>query len=204
MCRHDRLSKIEILVVLGSTDIVVPAFAASLAHQHHPKLIVCSGGLAHQDDLLNTGWAEPEAKVFDRVLAGFGIGGVTTETQSTNTGDNIKFSIEKIRERGLSPNGICFVHKPYMTLRTKLTASTLLEDHRFQVAGPAFDFDDYYFMFANQQNLISVMVGDFQRIVRYPDKGYSARCDVPKEAADAFEFLKAAGYSQHLLQDHYL
>src|SRR3569623_909286 len=96
LSRADHPSRIEVLVVLGSTDLIVPAFAASLAHRCRPRLVICSGGLAHQDDLLNTGWKEPEAVVFARVLSTFGVSNVVVETQSTNTGDNIRYSREAI------------------------------------------------------------------------------------------------------------
>jgi hypothetical protein len=201
MNQPDVPTEIEILVVLGSTDLVVPAFAATLAQHYKPKLIVCSGGLAHQDDLLNTGWDEPEAVIFKKVLTGFGIAPEPlVEDRSLNTGENIRNSLDVIRECKADLRGICFVHKPYMTLRTRLTCKMSLADEQFTVTGPNFSFEEYHSLFANAEHLISVMVGDFQRIRLYPDKGYSARCEIPAEAAEAFDSLTASGYSRHLLR----
>jgi len=43
------------------------------------------------------------------------------------------------------------------------------------------------------------MVGDFQRILVYPEKGFAAPQLVPDEAMDAFDLLVLNGFTQHLI-----
>jgi len=43
------------------------------------------------------------------------------------------------------------------------------------------------------------MVGDFQRILIYPQKGFQVPQPVPPEAVAAFKELVAAGFSQSLI-----
>jgi len=47
--------------------------------------------------------------------------------------------------------------------------------------------------------VISIMVGDLQRIRLYPAKGFQIHQDIPDEVWQAFEALVAAGYDRHLV-----
>jgi hypothetical protein len=43
------------------------------------------------------------------------------------------------------------------------------------------------------------MVGDLQRLIVYGQKGWSAPQDVPPEVLEAYEGLRAAGYTRRLI-----
>src|SRR5262245_19051844 len=58
----------DVVLVMGSNDLNVAVHAAQLAHDAPRATIVCSGGLVSRDDLLKTGWGEPEAVVFSNAL----------------------------------------------------------------------------------------------------------------------------------------
>lgn len=69
MLMHEKPSGADCLLVLGSRDERVAAYAAALAGQFHYGTVVITGGIAHQNDLLATAWAEDtEAEHFMGVM----------------------------------------------------------------------------------------------------------------------------------------
>jgi len=48
-------------------------------------------------------------------------------------------------------------------------------------------------------DVISIMVGDLQRIRLYPAKGYQIAQDIPDAVWSAYEELVRAGYDRHLI-----
>lgn len=203
MSQQDEHGNPSAIFVFGSTDLIVPAFAAALYFRLRASAIVCSGGIAHQQDLLNTGWDASEAEIMADVLLGFGVpaGVVHLENRSKNTGENFDFSVSLAQSKGLDISDVLVLHKPYMTLRTKLTGLARCGGLRFRVAAPHFSFEQYSRLIMPADKLLNIMVGDFQRIVEYPKKGFSAACTVPPGVQEAFEALTQAGYTKHLLTD---
>jgi hypothetical protein len=49
--------------------------------------------------------------------------------------------------------------------------------------------------------VISIMVGDLQRIREYPARGFQIPQDIPADVWDAYQQLVRAGYDRHLMKD---
>lgn len=47
--------------------------------------------------------------------------------------------------------------------------------------------------------MIDMMVGDLQRIIEYPERGFAIAQDVPADVLDAYHWLVAAGYDSRLI-----
>ena len=47
--------------------------------------------------------------------------------------------------------------------------------------------------------MISIMVGDLQRIKLYPEKGFQIHQEIPRDVWSAYEELVKAGYNQRLV-----
>jgi hypothetical protein len=64
-------------------------------------------------------------------------------------------------------------------------------------------FDDYLANYANsaltREDVISIMVGDLQRIRLYPEKGFQIPQEIPDDVWTAFEELVRLGYDRHLV-----
>jgi uncharacterized SAM-binding protein YcdF (DUF218 family) len=189
------------IFVFGSTDLIVAAFAAAVYFQSKPNAVVCSGGIAHQNDLLKTGWKTSEAETIANVLLSFGVPSdvIHVENRSKNTGENFDFSITLAQRKHLDLSNLLILHKPYMTLRTRLTGLVRCPNLNFRVAAPQFSFDQYSHLIMSADKLLNIMVGDFQRIIEYPRKGFSAPCSIPADVLEAFQTLVRAGYTKHLL-----
>ena len=63
-------------------------------------------------------------------------------------------------------------------------------------------FDEYLARYSNDalspDDVVSIMVGDLQRIRLYPAKGFQIEQDIPDDVWNAFEELVQAGYDKHL------
>ena len=49
-------------------------------------------------------------------------------------------------------------------------------------------------------SIIHTMVGDLQRIMEYPKKGFQIKQDVPQHVHQAFNELISLGYTHHLMK----
>jgi hypothetical protein len=71
------------------------------------------------------------------------------------------------------------------------------------VTSPRVSFEEYLSRYSNPalsaDEVISIMVGDLQRIRLYPAKGFQIEQDIPADVWAAFEELVDLGYDNHLI-----
>src|SRR5436309_3305016 len=93
----------DVILALGTNDLRVAEFAADLYHRDFGSVLVCSGGRAHQNDLLATSWEKSEAEMYADVAQGRGVPlkQILLETRATNTAENIRLARDLIRERAI-------------------------------------------------------------------------------------------------------
>ena len=64
-------------------------------------------------------------------------------------------------------------------------------------------FEEYLRQYSNEtlspDDVVSIMVGDLQRIRLYPEKGFQIHQDIPDDVWGAYEELVSAGYDKHLI-----
>jgi uncharacterized SAM-binding protein YcdF (DUF218 family) len=129
---------------------------------------------------------------------------ILIESQSTNTGENILFTKQLLAARGLDPRKFILVQKPYMERRTYATFRKLWPDKDLIVTSPQLSLDEYLNHHSHEAlstaAVISIMVGDLQRIKLYPARGFQIHQDVPDDVWSAFEELVRAGYDTHLIR----
>jgi hypothetical protein len=65
----------DVIIALGTNDLRVAEFTADLHHRGYGPVLVCTGGVAHQGDLLATPWPETEAEMYADVLERSGVCG---------------------------------------------------------------------------------------------------------------------------------
>ncbi len=200
---HHPLAKVDCIFVLGSNDIRVAEYAAQLYKDGYAPLLVCSGGIAHKRDLLNTTWQEPEGEVFAKRVMELGVpeDRIIVENQAMNTGENVTFTESILQEKGLDLQSFIVVQKPFMERRAFATIKQLWPDKEIIVTSPPISFKDYPNDTISKDQLINILVGDLQRIKVYPSKGFQIPQDIPADVWEAFENLVAKGYDKHLLLD---
>jgi uncharacterized SAM-binding protein YcdF (DUF218 family) len=167
-----------------------------------PRLIF-SGGLGSITKHL---WQESEADQFARIAVKMGVPpeNILIENQSTNTGENVVFTRRLLAAWGIDIQTFILVQKPYMERRTYATFCKQWPGKDLLVTSPRVTLDDYLNHYSNESlsadDVISIMVGDLQRIREYAGRGYQIPQEIPADVWEAFELLVKAGYDRHLLR----
>jgi uncharacterized SAM-binding protein YcdF (DUF218 family) len=199
-----RLAHADAILVLCSHDTAVAARGAALLLQGWAPLLIFAGGLGAITRRL---WHEPEADQFAAIAIGMGVppDRILVENRSTNTGENVLFTKRLLAEKGLDPQTFIVVQKPYMERRSYATFRKVWPEKELLVTSPQVSMDEYLNEYSHStlsaDDVISIMVGDLQRIRLYPAKGFQIHQDIPDDVWDAYEELVKAGYDKHLVAD---
>ncbi len=193
----------DVIIAMGTNDLRVAEFAADLYEKGFGKRIVCTGGFAHQGDLLATSWPKTEAEMYADVLVGRGIPAdrILLETQATNTAENVRFTRRLLEERGIRPNSVVFAVKRFMQRRTWATMAVEWPEMPGSLASPQTTLSEYFTDELTPERIINIMMGDLQRVWLYGKKGWSAPQRIPEAVKNAFAHLQAAGFTSHLLPE---
>ena len=197
-----QLARADVILVLCSYDTAVAERGAQLFLDGWAPLLVFSGGLGSITRRL---WSEPEADQFARIAIGMGVPAdrILIENQSTNTGENVLFTRRMLAGRGIDPGTFILVQKPYMERRAYATFARMWPGKPAIATSPQASFEDYLDRYANgalsPDEVISIMVGDLQRIRMYPARGFQIEQEIPPDVWSAFEELVLAGYDKHLI-----
>jgi uncharacterized SAM-binding protein YcdF (DUF218 family) len=196
------LAPADAILVLCSHDTVVARRGAELYLQGWAPLLIFAGG---QGTITRQLWHEPEADQFAAIAIDMGVpqDRILVENRSTNTGENVLFTKQLLAEKGIDPRAFIVVQKPYMERRSYATFRKVWPDKQLLVTSPPVSMDAYLNQYSHHSlsadDVISIMVGDLQRIREYPAKGFQIHQDVPTEVWDAYEQLVQAGYDKHLV-----
>jgi uncharacterized SAM-binding protein YcdF (DUF218 family) len=165
-------------------------------------LLIFSGGLG---TITRRIWREAEADQFAQIALSMGVKKeqILVENKSTNTGENVLFTKRLLAEKKLEPEKFILVQKPYMERRSYATFRKLWPEKEAVVTSPQVSFDEYLDKYTHREltsdDVISIMVGDLQRIKVYPEKGFQIHQEIPAEIWLAYEELIRCGYDQHLI-----
>jgi uncharacterized SAM-binding protein YcdF (DUF218 family) len=197
------LAKADAILVLCSHDVAVAERGAQLMLEGWAPLLIFSGGLGAITRRL---WTEPEADRFAAVAVRMGVPPerILIENRSTNTGENVHFTRELLRARGLDPASFILVQKPYMERRSYATFRKLWPEKSVIVTSPQTSLEEYLDRYSNESlsrdDVVSIMVGDLQRVRLYAEKGFQIPQEIPDDVWLAFAALVAAGYDKHLVR----
>ena len=166
------------------------------------SIIIFSGGIAHQGDLVETPWGKPEAEMFAERAIQLGVPKekIIIENKAKNCGENVLFTGKILKEKNLDLNSVIAVQKPYMERRSYATFKKLWPDKKLAVTSPQISFEEYYNDEIPLEKVINIMVGDLQRIKIYPEKGFQIFQEIPDEVWLAYEQLVGLGYDKHLVK----
>jgi uncharacterized SAM-binding protein YcdF (DUF218 family) len=175
------LEKTDIILALGSNDLRVAEYAAELYLQGWAPLLVLSGNAGA---LTRERFNRPEAELF---------------AESTNTGENVVFSRRLLESKGIDPDSLILVQKPYMERRAFATFMNFWPGKRVIAASPPIPFSEYPTEDLPRDLVINIMVGDLQRIRTYPGRGFQIEQEIPDDVWQAFGKLIELGYDKHLI-----
>jgi uncharacterized SAM-binding protein YcdF (DUF218 family) len=197
---NQALEKSDCILVLGSHDKRVGERGAELWLQRWAPLLIFSGGLGR---LTREIWSETEADQFARIALEKGVPreSIFIENRSTNTGENILFTKELLKKNKLDPQSFIVVQKPYMERRSYATFKKHWPDKKLSVTSPQIAFEEYATPEIPLEEVIHIMVGDLQRIERYPKYGFQVYQEIPSDIREAYERLVAAGFTKSLIEE---
>jgi len=200
---NHQLIHADAILVLCSHDTAVAARGAELFLEQWAPLLIFAGGLGAITRGL---WDEPEADQFARIAVGMGVppDRILIENRSTNTGENILFTKQLLAARQLDPATFIVVQKPYMERRSYATFRQVWPEKEARVTSPQASMDEYLNRYSHAalsaDDVVSIMVGDLQRIREYPVRGFQIHQDIPGDVWQAYEELVRAGYDRHLIR----
>ena len=201
LCLHRQPQKADVIVGFGNFNTDIARRAAELYLQGYAPKVLFTGGLGRNTEGL---LPEPEAVRFARVAMECGVPekDILLEEKSTNTKENIDFTRDLLQQQGIAHNHILGIHQPFMERRIAAAMGVYWPEQSFSVTSPQVTIPEYLRR-AKQQGIsenasVSVIVGDFQRIELYAQKGYQLPQYIPPEAWEAFHTLVAMGFDKQL------
>jgi uncharacterized SAM-binding protein YcdF (DUF218 family) len=200
---NHQLERADAILVLCSYDKRVAERGAQLFLEGWAPLLIFSGGLGA---ITRRMWSEPEADQFAKIALSMGVPEekILIENRSTNTGENVQFTKALLAEKGITPEKFILVQKPYMERRSYATFRKFWPEKDALVTSPQASFEEYLDKYSNDElstdDVISIMVGDLQRIKMYPEKGYQIYQEIPAGVWAAYKELVKAGFDKHLVK----
>jgi uncharacterized SAM-binding protein YcdF (DUF218 family) len=200
---YHQVSHADAILVLCSHDTIVAERGAQLFLEGWAPLLIFSGGLGA---ITKQFWSEPEADQFADIATRMGVprDRILIENRSTNTGENVLFTRRLLAERHLDPQTFIVVQKPYMERRSYATFKKVWPEKEVIVTSPRLSLDEYLERYSHQtlskEDVISIMIGDLQRIHVYPAKGFQIPQEIPADVWEAYDELVKAGYDKHLIR----
>ena len=113
------------------------------------------------------------------------------------------FTRQLLAEKKLDPQMFILVQKPYMERRSFATFRKFWPEKEVIVTSPQVPFDEYLETYSSRElssdDVISIMVGDLQRIKVYAEKDFQIHQEVPNDVWSAYEELVKLGYNRNLI-----
>lgn len=194
---HD-VSPCDVAVGLGSHDLGVATYAAELYQTGLFPVVVFSGATS-----------PTTAKRFPRGEAvhyrehaidlGMPDSAILVESQANNTGQNIALTRTLLAEHGHSPRSLLLISKPYMERRAYATCRKVWPEVDVVCASEPLKLDDYVQSIGDEKLVIDMLVGDLQRVIEYPKRGFAIEQVVPAEVRAAYERLLVAGFDSRIV-----
>lgn len=196
MKMNHKIRNADCIIGLGTMDINVANVASELYLKGYANKLIFSGGLGKITRKL---WNETEAEKFAKIAIQRGVpsNNIYLEKESTNTGDNFRFSKKLIENLKLDIKSCIIVCKPYDERRAYATFKKIMPEYDGIVYSENISCEEYYQKYGNEW--VHVLVGDIQRMKIFYEKGWQIKMDIPQNVWKAYETLVRKGYNKFVL-----
>ncbi|WP_209648070.1 YdcF family protein [Kibdelosporangium banguiense] len=195
---HHCLQPCSAAIGLGCNDLGVATYAAELYHRGLFPIIVFSGATSR-----DTWGVFPRGEAVHYRERAMDLGvpaeAILVEPHATNTGDNITLSQMVLRSSGLRIDSLLLVSMPYMERRAYATCRQAWPEVTPICASAPLTFEEYVKVMGDSALVIDMMVGDLQRVMEYPKRGFAIAQEVPEQVQTAYKRLVSAGFTSRLL-----
>ena len=196
---HHELKKSDIILVCGGHDIGVAKEAVRLYKNNYANKIIVSGGITRK--FFEKNEIALEADILGDLIISEGVPktDILFEKEAKNTGENLKFSEKILYEQGLEFKRVIMIQKPYAERRAWYLALKKWPDKDIIMDSEKISFEDYFKLDIPERKIISMMVGEIQRLVYSPVFGWIDQIDIPQEVLNAYKKLCDLGYTERLM-----
>jgi uncharacterized SAM-binding protein YcdF (DUF218 family) len=188
----------DVGIGLGSHDIGVATFTADLYHRAmFPRIVFTGANAPTTIDRFPRG----EAVHFREHAIELGVPAATilVEPRATNTGQNIELTRKLLLDEGLDVHSAILISRPYQQRRAFATAKKLWPELETICASRPVPLNVYIASIGDVDRVINMLVGDTQRIMEYPKRGFAIPQEMPIEVEAAYSRLVAAGFTSRLM-----
>ncbi|MFD8262661.1 YdcF family protein [Streptomyces griseoluteus] len=188
----------DVAIALGSHDLGVAATSAALYHRRLFPTLVFTGG---NSPTTKGRFPRGEAVHFREFALELGVPdeAILVEPNAANTGQNIILTRDLLTAAGIAPATVMLVSKPYMERRAFATARKLWPDVDIVCASGPPELDNYVKTIGDAQLVVDMLVGDLQRVLEYPKRGFAIAQDVPEDVLAAYESLIREGFTSRFI-----
>jgi len=190
--------RVDVGVGLGSHDLGVADHVVDLFGRGLFPRIVFTGANA---PTTVKGFPRGEAMHYREHAIALGVPEdvILIEPNARHTVENIVLTKETLARHGISPASVMLVAKPYQQRR----AYTICRKHWPEVdvvcASLPLSFDGYVAAIGDVELVITMVVGDTQRLWVYAERGWAIQQAIPDAVEAAYRRLVGAGYTARLL-----
>lgn len=185
------LTPVDCLLVMCSNDLRVAEHAAKLYQQGLARYVLFSGGEGRFTQGL---FEKSEAETFADVAKAAGVpeAAILLETNASNSGENVRFSEQLMRDNGLMFDSFILVQKPFMERRALATFEKqwLSPYSQVLVSSSAEPFFDYINEEMPLIEVLEALIADYERIKTYPAKGFQSEQPVPDDVEAAYSDIR--------------
>jgi uncharacterized SAM-binding protein YcdF (DUF218 family) len=185
-------------IALGSLDLGVATTTADLYHAGMFPTVVITGDTSAATQAR---FPRGEATHYREHALSLGVPdeAILLEPKATNTGQNIGFSREVLENAGVAVTTLLLISMPYMQRRAYATCRKLWPEAEPICVSQPLPYVEYVKTHDDEKQLIDMLMGDMERVMEYPKRGFAIEQHVPEEVRDAFKRLRARGYDTWLL-----
>lgn len=203
MCLHQKIKKANCIVGFGCYNEDVARRAAQLWLDGYAPYILFTGALGRNTKFM---WTDSEARRFARAAMAEGVpeDAILIEERATNSGENLIYARKLLQERNLPAKKIIGIQKPYMERRLFAAFPVYWPEAEVTVTSYPQTMQEYlagvHRFGRTPEQTIHMIVGDFQRIALYAEKGYQIPQEIPHSVQAAFERLVEMGYTEQMVR----
>lgn len=196
---HQKLEPCDIIFACGCSNLDIPVKCAELFKCGYGKRILFAGG---PGKITSSKFKKSDAEVYRDIAVQCGVPdkAILLETKSTNTGDNFKFSKRLLYQNQVKK--ILLVHYATSERRTLSVAKAILPEFDFIITSPELTFSSFLEQLRHSSEYfyseVSLLVGDIQRMIIYPQLGWQEEVEIPASIIHAYFFLNNKGFDKFI------
>jgi uncharacterized SAM-binding protein YcdF (DUF218 family) len=195
---HHQLRPVDVCIGLGSHDLGVATYTAELYHRGLFKRIVFTG--ANAPTTIER-FPRGEAVHYREHAISLGVPAeaISVETEAANTSQNLTYSRAGLADAGISPASVLLISRPYQQRRAYATCRKVWPEVEVLCGSRPLPLDEYVDTIGDVDRVITMLVGDTQRITVYAERGFAIEQEIPAEVQAAYERLVEAGFTSRLI-----